>query len=119
MGAGTHTPSVCTCSSLLQVSNRVDCCQCPLCPDGHSRRMWKVILDLFFPEFLGFLNFSPTSMAIPFFLNINLFILFIYFWLHWVFAVHRLPPVVASGGYSLLRCAGFSLRWLLVAEHGL
>ena len=23
-----------------------------------------------------------------------------------------------SGGYSLLQCTGFSLRWLLVAEHG-
>ena len=28
--------------------------------------------------------------------------------------------VTANGGYSLLRRAGFSLRWLLfVAEHGL
>ena len=30
-----------------------------------------------------------------------------------------LSPVAASGSYSSLRCAGFSLRWLLVAEHGL
>ena len=46
---------------------------------------------------------------------------FIYFWLHWVFvAVRVLSLVVASGGYSSLRCVGFSLRWLLlVAEHGL
>ena len=43
------------------------------------------------------------------------FILFIYFWLHWVFvAAHGLSLVVASGGYSSLRCAGFSLRWLLL-----
>ena len=42
-------------------------------------------------------------------------IYFIYFWLRWVFiAVHRLSLVEASGGYSLLRCAGFSLRWLLL-----
>ena len=55
-----------------------------------------------------------------FFFFINLFILLIYFWLHWVFiAVRGLSLVVASGGYSLLQCAGFSLRWLLVAEHGL
>ena len=48
------------------------------------------------------------------------FILFIYFWLHWVFvAVHGLSLVVVSGSYSLLRCAGFSLQWLLVAEHRL
>ena len=44
----------------------------------------------------------------------------IYFWLCWVFvAARRLSLVAASGGYSLLRCAGFSLRWLLVAEHKL
>ena len=41
------------------------------------------------------------------------FYLFIY-WLHWVFVVARgLSLVAASGGYSLLRYAGFSLRWLL------
>ena len=44
--------------------------------------------------------------------NINLFI---YFWLCWVFvAVCRLSLVAASGGYSLLWCTGFSLRWLLL-----
>ena len=41
--------------------------------------------------------------------------LFIYFWLHWVFvAACGLSIVAASGGYSSLRCAGFSLRWLLL-----
>ena len=41
--------------------------------------------------------------------------LFIYFWLHWVFvAACGLSLVVSSGGYSLLRCTGFSLRWLLL-----
>ena len=46
---------------------------------------------------------------------INLFILFISFWLCWVFvAARRLSLVAASGGHSLLRCAGFSLRWLLL-----
>ena len=46
--------------------------------------------------------------------------LFIYFWLRWVFvAVRGLSLVVVSGGYSLLWCVGFSLRCLLVAEHGL
>ena len=40
---------------------------------------------------------------------------FIYFWLRWVFvAAHGLSLVVASGGYSSLRCVGFSLRWLLL-----
>ena len=38
-----------------------------------------------------------------------------YFQLHWVFvAACGLSLVVASGGYSLLRCAGFSLWWLLL-----
>ena len=41
--------------------------------------------------------------------------LFIYLWLRWVFvAAHGLSLVVASGGYSSLRCAGFSLWWLLL-----
>ena len=49
-----------------------------------------------------------------YFIFINLFILFIYFWLCWVFVAARgLSLLAASGGYSSLRCAGFSLRWLL------
>ena len=37
-----------------------------------------------------------------------------YLWLHWIFtAAHGLPPVAVSGGYSSLRCTGFSLRWPL------
>ena len=35
-----------------------------------------------------------------------------YFWLHWVFVEHGLSLVVAGGGYSSLRFAGFSLQWL-------
>ena len=43
------------------------------------------------------------------------FFFLIYFWLCWVFVAARgLSLVVASGGYSSLRCAGFSLRWLLL-----
>ena len=38
-----------------------------------------------------------------------------YFWLRWVFIAARgLSLVAASGGYTLLRCAGFSLLWLLL-----
>ena len=53
-----------------------------------------------------------------FFFLINLFIYsFIYFWLRWVFvAVLRLSLVAASGGYSSLQCAGFSLQWLLLLQ---
>ena len=47
-----------------------------------------------------------------FFFLINLFI---YLWLCWVFDAPRgLSLVAASGGYSSLRCAGFSLWWLLL-----
>ena len=47
----------------------------------------------------------------------GVFILFIYFWLHWVFiAVHRLSLVAASGGYSSLRCTGFSLQSRLLLQ---
>ena len=46
---------------------------------------------------------------------INLFILFIYFWLRWVFVAARgLSLDAVSGGYSSLRCVGFLLRWLLL-----
>ena len=44
---------------------------------------------------------------LSFFFFINLFILFIYFWLRWVFvAVRRLSLVAASRGYSLLWSTG-------------
>ena len=56
-----------------------------------------------------------TRKLVLFFFKINLFILFIYFWLRWVFAAVRgLSLVAASRGYSSMRCAGFSLRWLLL-----
>ena len=45
--------------------------------------------------------------------KMNYLLSFIFF-LRWVFiAAHRLSLVVASGGYSLLRCTGSSLQWLL------
>ena len=49
--------------------------------------------------------------------NFSIFLvnLFIYFWLCWVFAAARgLSLAVASRDYSLLWCASFSLRWLLL-----
>ena len=58
-------------------------------------------------------NFKNTFFK---YLFIYLF-LFIYFWLRCVFvAVRGLSLVVASGGYSSLRCAGFSLWWLLLLQ---
>ena len=60
------------------------------------------------------------ALFIYLFLNIIFcFVLFFnfFFWLCWVFvAVHRLSLVVASGGYSLLHCMGFSLRWLVLLQ---
>ena len=45
----------------------------------------------------------------------NIFFLFIYFWLHWVFiAVLGLSLVVASGSYSLV-----AMLWLLIAVTSL
>ena len=42
--------------------------------------------------------------------------LFIY-WLLWVFvAAHGLSLIALSGGYSSLRCMGFSLWWLLLLQ---
>ena len=53
---------------------------------------------------------EPSSRRKAFFFKI-------YFWLCWVFvAVRGLSLVVVSGGYSSLRCAGFSLRWLLLLQ---
>ena len=69
----------------------------------------RVRMCIFPPPYL--LN-QPTSL----FKKI-LFVLFIYFCLHWVFvAAGRLSLGAASGGYSSLRCAGFSLQWLLLLQ---
>ena len=58
-----------------------------------------------------------SSNCALFLFNAFLKFLFIYFWLHWVFvAAHGLSLVAASGGYSSLRCACFSLRWLLLLQ---
>ena len=57
-----------------------------------------------------FFFFTNTAQS-----NILFIYLFVYFWLIWVFvAAHGLSLVAASGGYSSLRCTGFSLRWLLL-----
>ena len=50
-----------------------------------------------------------------FFFNKFIYLFIIYFWLHCVFvAACGLSLVVVSGGYSSLRCTGFSLRCLLL-----
>ena len=56
---------------------------------------------------------DPVCLSF-FFFFINLFI---NFWLRWVFlAACGLSLVAASGGYSSLRRAGSSLRWLLLLQ---
>ena len=58
-----------------------------------------------------FNNWNSECQKLLFFF----FVTFFFFWLHWVFvAVCRLSLVAASRGYSLLRCTGFSLWWLLL-----
>ena len=65
-------------------------------------------------NFIKLSRFFSTSRCFVFFKNKCIY-LFIYFWLRWVFVAARgLSLVVASAGYSWLRCAGFSLRWLLL-----
>ena len=57
--------------------------------------------------------FSPFTFNV--FLKNIYFIIIINLWLCWVFiATCGLSLVAASGGYSLLWCAGFSLWWLLL-----
>ena len=53
-----------------------------------------------------------TSTRMTFFFNLFIFILGCVGSL----LLRRLSLVAASGGYSLLRCAGFSLRWLLLLQ---
>ena len=62
------------------------------------------------------LNVSSPPCMFFIFIFLNKFIyLFVCFWLFWVFVAARgLSLVAASGGYSSLWCAGFSLRWLLL-----
>ena len=61
--------------------------------------------------------FPKSEGEVTFFFLIVFIYLFIYFWLRWVFvAACGLSLVAASGGYSSLRCAGFSLQWLLLSR---
>ena len=64
-------------------------------------------------------SFRFQQLHIHLFVCVHLLFFFffflIYFWLRWVFvAVPGLSLVAASKGYSSLRCAGFSLWWLLL-----
>ena len=85
-----------------------ECCPHPYLPPHTfsfpQYRVWKV----------SFQTFSMITYSFFFFFNI------FFFWLCWVtITVRGLSLVVANGGYCSLQCAGFSLWWPLVAEHGL
>ena len=67
----------------------------------------------------AWINLGISSEKLYITNNLEVFVFlknkFIYFWLHWVFvAACGLSLVAESGGYSWLRCVGFSLRWLLL-----
>ena len=63
----------------------------------------------------GTLDLITTCDAVPVGAKVQISRLFVCFWLRWVLVAARgLSLVAASGGYSSLRCAGFSLRWLLL-----
>ena len=57
---------------------------------------------------------KQDSVATSFFFLINLFIYSFLAALDLRCCVQAFSLVAASGGYSSLRCAGFSLRWLLL-----
>ena len=83
---------------------------------SNAENMFQILL---IPKTKVFQLVLTQSSAVVFVGVFHLFfffsILFIYFWLCWVFVAARgLSLVAASGGYSSLQCAGFSLQWLLL-----
>ena len=90
---------------------------CPFVVSLPAQPQPLVITDLFILSFLECHGSGTLQYATLF---IYLFIhSFIHSWLRWVFVAARgLSLVAASGGYSLLWCAGFSLQWLLLWSTG-
>ena len=67
--------------------------------------------------FFFFFNIGYIPCVVQYILVAYFIYLFIYFWLRLVFvAAHGISLVAVSGGYSLLPCTGFSLRWLLLLQ---
>ena len=80
-----------------------------LCTGGPPNYLMMILLTLPCMWRLASLLLLSRFNLCLFFLN--------YFWLRWVFVAARgLSLVVASGGYSLLPCTGFSLWWLLLLQ---
>ena len=57
---------------------------------------------------------NKSTYTVIFILGVWVFL--IYLGLHGVFVAARGLPPVAERGYSLMRCTGFSLRWLLLLQ---
>ena len=73
--------------------------------------VWECVLPLWKLE----LMMAASAATLTFFFWHVHTVLCIYFWLPWIFiAVCKLPLVVESGGFSLLRGMDFSLWWLLL-----
>ena len=69
------------------------------------------------PPAWNILTIVPCVLTVCLFIYLLTYLLtyLLIFWLRWVFiAARRLSLVAASGGYSLLWCAVFSLWWLLL-----
>ena len=98
----------------------------PLHP--YPKMLLKIFLSLLYPgEFLNPVFLFPNPLnnmsnpeffpSIKFYLFLKFIYLFIYLCLCWVFIAARgLSLVLENWGYSLLRCAGFSLWWLLLLQ---
>ena len=83
----------------------------PIFPRPHQHLLYFLVFALLF-----FMSNLVTVKWYPLW-GFGLFFFNLFIWLHWVFiAVHGLSLVTASEGYSLLRCAGFSLRWRLLLQ---
>ena len=72
-------------------------------------------VDIQFSQKYLLKRLSPIKLFFVLFLFLEN--IFFFFWLHWVFIVAWLSLVAVSGGYSSLRCMGFSLRWLLLLRN--
>ena len=91
-------------------------------PLGYCWLLWKVLVDV--KTFIWTWSvykkavrlFQNKIVSILFFFFLFLYFIYLFFGrLRWVFVAARgLSLVVASGGYSSLWCAGFSLQWLLL-----
>ena len=73
-------------------------------------------LELIFHSFtVSFKKQKQSKITETLHILFCLFVCLFYFWLHCIFiAASGLFLVAASKGYSLLRCVGLSLRWLLL-----